>query len=300
MIDVAARWTARAVSLLLLGPLAARASGSVRGADGSGAYTLLTGESLGSGILGLGGVALCVWAAAGLGSRAADRHEGVLNAGLVLGWVAWTSGRLGEVYRLSPDAGVLMRLAAEGVAFALVVVASWWLADRLARRPAEEEGLSLSAGSVRAALAGSAGVAGAVAALAAALAVAWLFARNDLPGQSLGAAFLAGVGGGVAGTGVVQAMTKDDRSPPAEAWRLFVPSAVGVLAGAIAGPLVGLVAPGTGGLEAAVARATLPGWVVVTPAAWATGALVGVPIGISLLRSATKGEADGAAASAAG
>lgn len=293
MIDAVARWVSRGVSLAILGPVAAMAAGMVRAGDGSADTTLLTGAGLVSGLVAVLSVGACVIVAGGLAGRLADRHEAVLNAGFVLGWVAWTSGRLGEVYRLSPSAGTLARLALEGAVMAAVVLASLVVADRLSRRSGESEGLSLGPADMARALRLKAGVPVFVVSLAIGVVFAWLFARHDRPGQALGAAFLGGVGAGVFGSLVFQSVMKDEKHGLPGVTATFVPVVLGLLAAGVVGPAVGLVMPGAGSLTRDLARGVLPGWVLVSPAAWGAGALIGVPAGISFLHPKAALDASG-------
>lgn len=300
MIDATTRWVARAIAVLILGPIAARAAGMVLGADGSEAASMLTGNAVAPGLVALAVVGVCTLAAAGVAARLADRHEGVLCAALVLGWVAWSGGRLGETYRLAPEVGTLARLSFEGAAVLVIAVASWVVADRLSRRDAKSEGLTLSTAEINGLLRGKAGVPVLLTGLVCGLGCVWLFARHDHPGQGLGAAFLGGVAAGVLGSLVLQSVIKESREVAAiGVGGVFVPATVGVMLGAVVGPLVGIGVPGTGKIVDAVVRGDLPGWLAVSPASWVAGALIGVPAGISMMRSATQ-EPTKAPAKAAG
>lgn len=301
MIESVARWIVRGVSLLLLGPVAAWAAGGVRAGDGSQAATLLTGGAMPAGLVGLVIVGLCVIAAGGLAARLCDRHEGVLNAGFVMGWVAWTAGRLGDAYRLDPEAGTLVRVALEGSAMLAIVAMAMLVADRFSRRSSQQEGLGLSGSDIVGALRLKTAVPAMGASLGLSLLLAWLFARHDAPGQALGAAFLCGLGAGVFGSLVSQSLApevngKKTGLPGVTA--SFVPIATGVMLAGVVGPLFGLGVPGAGKLLSGVARGDLPGWILVSPAAWATGALIGVPAGISFLQPKQAIEVSGLSRSA--
>lgn len=300
MMESVARWVIRGVSLLAIGPLAAWIAGGVRASDGSRAATLLTGDVMTQGVFALLGVGVCVVVAAGLAARACDRHEAVLNAGFVFTWVAWTSGRLGDAYRLSPEAGTLIRVALEGAAVIGVFAAALLVADRLARRPGEQEGLSLSGTDIVGALKLKTALPALGASTGLSLLLAWLFARHDAPGQSLGTAFICGIGAGVFGSLVSQSLAPDVNSRKGSAaddlpgvTASFVPIAIGVLLAGVLGPLAGLGKPGAGQLMMGVARGDLPGWILVTPASWAAGALIGVPAGISFLQPKQAVQASG-------
>ena len=285
MIEPLARWTARGIALLLVGPAAAWGSGMVRAPDGSGATTMLTGDSLVAGVLALAIVASCAWFAAGVGAKLGDRHEAILNTGFVLAWVAWSGGRLGEVLRLAPESGTFVRLAVEAGLFGGVTVVALLIADRLSRRSASDEGLSLSLEGIQSGLAGKAGVLALLASAGAGVAIAWLFARYDLPGQSLGTAFLGGIAAGIAATSIVQSMTKDDRDAPEGSTGLVVPALLGLLIAGVVGPVLGMFVPGAGRVPELLARGALPGWVLVSPVSWGAGAMIGVPMGVSFLHN---------------
>lgn len=293
MIETLARWISRGIALLLIGPIAAWGVGMVHAPDGSGATTLLTGSSLVSGLVALLIVAGCAWVMAGIAARLGDRHEAMLCMGFVLAWVAWSGGRLGETLRMAPESGTFLRLAAEAVLFGLIVVGGLVISDRMSRRSAVDEGLGLSVGGIRAGMGGRTGVPALLVSLVAGLGIAWLFGRNDLPGQSLGVGFLAGIAGGIAATTLVQSMIKDERDAPSGSAHLVVPALLGLLIAGVAGPLVGLFVPGAGIVLGLIARGTLPGWILVSPAAWSAGALIGVPMGVSFLHSRAANDASG-------
>ncbi|MEM9372990.1 MAG: hypothetical protein AAGA55_05040 [Planctomycetota bacterium] len=291
MMDSVARWVVRGVSLLLIGPLAAGIAGGVRAIDGSQAATLLTGEGMTAGVIALVGVGVCVVVAAGVAALVCDRHEAVLNAGFVMAWVAWTSGRMGEAYRLVPEAGTLIRIALEAGFVIGVAVVAMLVADRLARRPARDEGLALSGTDFLAALRSKQALPTVGVSLGLSLLLAWLFARHDAPGQSLGTAFFCGLGAGVFGSLAGQSVAAQAGSAPQREapgvpamTAVFVPIVVGVLLAGVLGAVIGLFIPGPGKLLTGVIRQELPGWSLVTPMAWGAGAMIGVPAGISFLQ----------------
>lgn len=293
MIEAVSRWTARGLSLLVLGPLAARAAATVRGADGSDAATLLTGASVPGGLLVLLVVGVCVLAAGGIAARLADRHEAILNMGFVLGWVAWTGGSMTDVLRLSPEASTLIRLAFEGLLLGGLVVGGCVLADRLSRRGPDAEGLDLSKAGIRASLTAKGGWATLGVSTVAALACAFLFARYGGAGQGVGAAFLGGFLAGLLGSQTQQSLSKNDRDALKGATAVMIPVILGVLLAAVIGPLVGMGKPGASRLLESIARGSLPGWVLITPAGWCCGALIGVPMGAAMMRPSARDEAEG-------
>lgn len=283
MIEAAARWIARAVSLLLLGPLAAWGAGLVVAPDGSGASTLLTGVRPGAALVALGVVAACVLVASVVAARLADRQEALLNAGFVLGWVAWTGGAIDEVIRLTPEAATLVRLGVEALVLALVVLAALAASDRLSRRGSVDEGLCVGPRAVIGSVRARAGLAVLGVSLIAGLVGAWLFARYGGTGQGLGAAFIGGVIAGVFGSLVYQSATKGEGSVGGGTAAILLPAVMGVMAAGVVGPLIGLVFPGGGRLLLGLARSELPGWVLISPAGWVAGALIGAPVGVSFV-----------------
>lgn len=298
MIEAVARWSARGISLLLLGPLAAGLAGAVRASDGSGAATLLTGASLVAGLLAVAGVAGCVLVAAAVGSRLGDRHEGLLNMGFVLAWVAWTGGSMTEVIRLGPGASTLVRAAIEALFMGAVVVVGWLVAEAVCRRTREDERFDLSAGGVLGVVRARTGVGVVASSVVVSLLVAWVFARYGASGQGLGTAFLAGIAAGVLGTQVFDALAEkgnkmEDRLAAeggGGVTAILAPVLIGVMLAGVVGVLMGLGVPGTGRLLDGVARGSLPGWLMVSPAAWDAGALLGAPVGVSFLAASARGE----------
>lgn len=299
MIEVAARWTVRGISLLVLGPVAAWGAGLATATDGSRAASMLAGASPVGSLVALLVVAACLVMAAVVAARAADRHEAVLNLGLVMGWVAWTGGRTEEALRAASGAGVLFRFAIEGLLLAAVVAAALAAADRASRRASRDEGLAFSVSAVRDALRFKAGVPVLLVSVGAGLAGSWLFARYGAPGQGLGAVFLGGLIGGVIGSQTFESVSRKEKDAPTGVTGVMAPALLGVMLAGIAAPLIGLAMPGAGRLATGVARGDLPGWVLVSPASWVTGALIGVPAGVSMLKSAAKAEARPAASKTA-
>ncbi len=270
----------------------------VSAADGSAAPTLLTGASLGAALPALIVVTGCVLLAAAVAARLGDRHEAILNIGFVLAWLAWTGGRMEDAFRVTAGAGPLVWLAVEGLLMAGLVLGACVVADRLSRRAGEAEGLSTSVASVMGALRFKAGVPVMLVAAVVGLASAWLFARYGGAGQGVGAAFLGGLIGGVFASQAYESLTKNEKQTPLGVTGIMVPAMAGMLLAGVVGPLIGVASPGPGRLVEGIARGTLPGWLLVSPASWAAGALVGVPAGVSLLRSAGKQDEEGAAARA--
>ncbi|HCT45838.1 MAG TPA: hypothetical protein DF699_11555, partial [Phycisphaerales bacterium] len=79
------QWISRAIALGVIGPIAAELAGRVVAPDGSKQHTLLSGVSLGAGIIALLGVGLLVALMGFLGGMLGGRRESLLGMGFVLG-----------------------------------------------------------------------------------------------------------------------------------------------------------------------------------------------------------------------
>lgn len=274
MIKTLRQWISRALALAVLGPLSAYVASGLVGMDGSSAHTLLTGSSLAGGVVALLIVGALTMVAGIVGAVLSDRREGFLAMGFVLGWVAWTSGRIGRLYLLAPDSSTAIKLAVEGALLMAIVVLS---AVFMSRSDESDPFTSFSLSRIKGWLGQQAMLIALGAALVAGAAIAWVFGSYDLPGQSTGVGFLAGIAGGVAGAlaaGSMQGKGKHDGTP-------FAPMMLGVMLAGVLLPLLAIVYPGLGSIEELVLKGDLPGTMIVSPAAWLTGALLGVPMGHS-------------------
>ncbi len=276
--QIGKQWIARGLSLCVIGPMCAMIAGRVVGADGTHHTTFLTGSSIGSGALALAlvlGLALVMGVVIG---RVVDRREGMLNIAFVFGWVAWTSGRLGEVYRVAPESGTLIKLGIEG-AVILVGVLVALVAMTGPRGEDDRDDVSrFDLAFVHRSMVQASGWGALGAAVVGALVFSWLFGQTDLPGQSVGVGFGAGIAAGTLGT-LVANMMRDAKEK--EAMTAFAPIMIGVMLCSVLGVGIGLVKPGADGLLALVVHGDLPGYLIVSPMAWSMGALLGVPIGHS-------------------
>lgn len=268
------QWISRAIALAVIGPIASEFAVRAVATDGSGHHTLLSGLSAGTGALTLLVVCLLLALMGLLGHALGGRREAMLGMGFVLGWVAWTTGRLGQVYRLAPEPGTLVLLAIETLVLLLAVL----VVVALISRNDEDDPISSFQPQRLLPLIREPAMLGALGgALAVAAVVAWLFGRTDLPGQSTGVGFLAGIGAGVAGAMVAGSMRAKDEHTGTP----FAPLMVGVMLCGVLAPIVGIVAPGAGALSELAMRGDLPGYLIVSPVAWVAGALLGVPVGHS-------------------
>ena len=275
------QWIARAISLCVVGPIAAMIASGVVAPDGSHSTTFLTSSSMGSGGIALAIVLGLVLVMGVCFGRLIDRREGLLNIAFVLGWVAWTMGRMGEVYRISPESGTLIALAIEGLVVSCAVLLALVLMTNPSKGMVHGHSDDISrfdVGYLKGALCTKAGIASMLAAFAGALVISTVWGQNDLPGQSVGVGFFAGIGAGLAGTLAATSINKSGHSIKPTA---FAPVIVGVMLCSVLTPLIGIIKPGSGGLLELVMAADLPGYLIVSPMAWTMGALLGVPMGHS-------------------
>jgi len=262
------------MALGVIGPIAAGLASKAVAPDGSGQHTLLSGASLGSGIVALLCVGLLVAAMGILGGLLAGRREGLLCMGFVLGWVAWTSGQLGRVYQLSAESGTLVMLAIETALLILVIL----IVGAIISMKDESDSLSSFAPRRLVGWMSNKAMLGAMlSAFVAAGVMAWLFGQIDLPGQSIGVAFIASIIAGVVGA-MVAASLSDEKHHTGTP---YAPVMIGVMLCGVIAPIVGIFKPGIVGLGELALLGDLPGYLVVSPAAWIGGALIGVPVGHS-------------------
>lgn len=237
------------------GPIAGLFVGALRGIDGGTQATLVIGQSpiagLLAGIAAFGVAAI----AGGIGSKAAGLNVGLACAGLTLSWAAWLSGRLDElvlVSRVSPMPGLIL----EGLYVMLMLAGVLFIVRRYSTSdpdPETESGPSAIAISLTVGLVMS-------------VVAAWLLAVEPLKGQTIGAAFVAGL------VGAASARLVFLRLP---GWTAAVIPALLAILGplathAIAGDVVADV------IDRSLFRL---GWLL--PLDWAAGALVGIPIGLA-------------------
>ncbi|PCI10026.1 hypothetical protein COB72_04600 [bacterium] len=277
---VGKQWFARIVSLCVVGPICAGIASGVVAPDGSRHTTFLTSHSMGSGIVALAMVLGLTMVMGIVIGRGVDRREGFLNIAFVLGWVAWTSGRMGEMYRFSADSGTLIKVAIETLIIALAMLIAMMLMtkpDKAGSEP-DDEVSRFDCSFIRASLFNTRGIASMFAALASGLVISYLLGQSDLPGQSTGVGFFVGIGAGLIGTLVSTSMGKGSDQVAATP---FAPIMIGVMLCGVLGPVIGMIQPGSGGLLALIISGHLPGYLIVSPIAWSMGALLGVPIGHS-------------------
>ena len=184
--------------------------------------------------------------------------SGLAIVGAGLGW--WSLNL--EGMRGVVSEGSMPLLAADGMAWALVVLVLGWLVIQFGQpvsgvKPEVEHEPPdplLSPDAVRILVCGLA-----------AIPVVWIVAVNDLRGQALCAAILGGLAAGIAG-----------RLFSPHVQPVILPAAV-VLAGTLAMWVVGMMLPED--VAVAWARGDIPNVIRLSPIDWAVGGLLGVPMG---------------------
>ena len=184
--------------------------------------------------------------------------SGLAIVGAGLGW--WSLNL--ESMRGVVSEGSMPLLAADGMAWTLVVLVLGWLVIRFGQpvsdvKPAVEQEPPdplLSPDAVRILVCGLA-----------AIPVVWIFAANDLRGQAVCAAIVGGLAAGMAG-----------RLFSPHVQPVILPAAV-VLAGTLSMWVVGMMLPEE--VAVAWARGDIPNLLRLSPIDWAVGGLLGVPMG---------------------
>lgn len=246
---------ALAVAFAVIGPIAGLLIGSLRGTDGGTQATLLVGQSpivgIISGLFAFGFAAM----AGAAGSRAAGLNVGLGCAGLVLSWAAWLSGQLDEMVAVSRESP-MPALILEGLLVSLMLGGIVWVVRRFSSDEPDPE-TEVGASAIAVAL---------TAGLAISATAAWVVAIEPLKGQTIGAAFVAGL------VGAATARLVFLRLPGWSA--VCIPAALVVLGPlatqAMAGDVVDAV------FERSIFRL---GWLM--PMDWAAGALLGIPLGLA-------------------
>ncbi|MGD9689928.1 MAG: hypothetical protein AB7K52_09780 [Phycisphaerales bacterium] len=276
MLKALVKWGLFGVALFVAGPIASVATSQLRGVDGGTTTPLLSTTPL-LGVLGLL-AAVAIAAAVGvLSARLVNFQSACFHAGMVLAWAAAGTGTIDAVARSSQSPSLGWWLAAEGaLALAAGSAAAWFIAH--AAGVARFAPLRPAAGAARSAR--SEGIDGPAAdaltftiALGSALVGAWVIGQNFLKGQAIAAAALG------AALAAAVAIMVNSRARP---WLILS----GAMAAALVGPLVGAVmhgsSPDRGFLPAATTMTGLLRVSGVLPLDWLAGALMGVPLGLSL------------------
>lgn len=291
MLKAVFRWVLVVASLLFIGPFAARMLGSVRDVDGGHAVTILVNGDMGRALVG----GLLVFAAAAVvglvGSHFLSLNTGMMSAGLVLAWGAWSEGAtdggtLENIVRRAGNGKDLPLLAIESLVLTLLAAGLTWAMVRVAHRaqqPVTDPTAPVKAGVGAKAEAGApaliygkgdkpqfALLGSMLAAVGVCGILAWLLAVSGAKGQTFAAALIGAIGAGAAAQ--TAASSKEFHVTP-------VTPILAMALVALAGPLIAM-----GMHDGRVVDAVYAGTVfsLARPLSldWAAGAVIGVPIGL--------------------
>ncbi|MCB9847704.1 MAG: hypothetical protein H6814_04750 [Phycisphaeraceae bacterium] len=260
------RWIMIAIAVLLVGPIAAWLCRPMTGADGGLAATMLVTSETGPAIMRtLLAFALVAVFGAGV-SVLMGWRLGSFVAGVALAWPAWEHAGVAQLIRETADSSIIVRLAIEGAILMSAALAVSMCCYRLDR------GIDRKPG----ALAGAVpGIGGHIAAALAAGTLAGILALVIAIGEHRSQAFAAGVVAAIA-AGCVARFIGPSQGPFA--------GMLGLLLTALAAPLLTRMMAGADLVESAYVGSML-NLGHLTPMLWASGALVGVPIGTAWAES---------------
>ncbi len=276
---VTKQWIARALALCVVGPICSKLATSLMASDGSGDITFLSASTD-----GLVTLVLTLLIALGFGivvSWVTDRKEAIFNIALVYGWIGWTIGSMGEIFRIEHGTGVLLRLGFESIIITILTLLGLSL---LSKKPqSEESGIDDSVVRfdfkfILQSIRSKQGMIAIGLAIIASAIAAIILGQSDLPGQSVGVGFFAGIAGGLAGAMGWSGSQKSTKHPKPAPYGVLM---IGVMLMGCIAPFIGLIRPGEAELLSLTIKADIPGFLIVSPIAWSMGALLGVPIGHS-------------------
>lgn len=260
--------TVRNVLLVVLAIVAGVVGGSLAGGfnGADGIIQPSIGEaSLGGAIVTILGVTVVAVVVGVLMSRASNPAVGLFTAGWAFFGLAW---RMEPVGGWVLAGGGLGSLAVEGAVWAIAAGGAWWAILRLGGGLTDVEP---TPGGDRPHPLASIDAARSVIGALAVVPVAWVAARDDVAGQAIGAAVLAGVGAGLASRLM---------SPHVQPY-LIVPAVV--IVGAAA---TGWTASSAGtDLLSTIRREGMPPLAATSGAGWASGAMLGVAMGLGWART---------------
>lgn len=267
--------------LLAIGPVLGSMVRTLQDVDGGRAFTFFVNDSPVRGALLLV-VASAVSLALGVVcTRLFSLASGLFASGMTLAWCGWQLGMIDAMIRRAGAGGDLLTLAFEALVIGFVTFVIGCICTRVAEK-LQPPALQVKAPNGAAQFflreepqsggnwIGPVGAVIAASAVGCAVAVS-IFCVTTMKGQTLFAAFLGGIGAGLAAAYAAGSMKVSIRVTTPMAGMMLV----GVLA-----PLVAYVMHGNGILDAAYADKLLA---AARPVSldWASGALLGVPIGLS-------------------
>jgi len=260
------RWIMIAIAVLIVGPVAAWLCRPIHAADGGMPSTMLVNSSVGAAIVRtLLALALAALFGAGV-SRLLGWRMGSFVAGVALAWPAWEHAGIAPLLRATADPGIMNTIAIESVVLVGLALAASLLFFRL------DPGIDRRPNAIAGAVPGVGGViAAALAAGTLAGIVALLIAIGDQRAQAFAAAAVAGIA-----AGTVARFIGPSQSP--------IVGMLGLLLAAVVAPLLTGLMAGPDLVESAYIGSML-NLGRLTPMLWASGALVGVPIGTAWAES---------------
>ena len=252
--------------MVLVGPVAAWLCRPIRGVDGGMISTALTSASVGPAVVrAVLAMALAALFGAGV-ARTLGWRLGCFVAGVVLAWPAWEHAGVAQLVRATGDPSIMTTLAIEGglmLALTLAMALALFRADPgIDRKPEALQGAVP-------------GIGGLIAAALAAGALAGFAVLLVAMGEERAQAFAAAVVGSIL-AGAVARFIGPYPGP--------VTAMLGLLILAVVAPLLTGMMAGADLVESAYTGSML-NLGRLTPMLWASGALVGVPIGTAWAES---------------
>jgi len=263
MREIFRQWMYTVIGALAVGPIAGDVASSVRGVGGSPHATGLLAESP---VGGMFKMLICV-SLAGLtmvaGAWLGFTRRALFVGGIVLSWSALRAGTVEGVIRATEGGGVYPRLAIEGAVLGALFVFFLWVVGRIRRR-ADASFVLPSGRDVRAVLVF----------VISGIVLGWAVAQDGSGGQTLLAAFAAGL------LGTLLARVVEPGSS-------ILSAGIGAVALAVLAPIVWSIA-GRGSSLAAMYEGDIAGYALISPMTWLAGVSMGIWGGASWSDSVVK------------
>ena len=266
MVRTVFRWIVIALAALVVGPVAAWLCRPMRGTDGGMTATILVDSEVGPAFIRtLLAFALAMLFGAGV-ARVLGWRLGCFVAGVVLAWPAWEHAGVAQLIRETGEPSIMPRLAIEGALFLGAALGASFLLYRV------DPGIDRKPDAMGGVVSGFGGVlAAALAAGTLASIVVLIVAIEEHRAQAFAAAAVAAIA-----AGTVARFVGPSPAPTT--------AMLGLLLAAIVAPLLTMQLAGADLIEAAY-NGSMLNLGRLTPMLWASGALVGVPIGTAWAES---------------
>jgi hypothetical protein len=247
-----------ALAAVVVGPTALVVWSRLPSVDGGSEATLLVTGGVFSGVARVVLVIVSAGGMAWLSSRLASARWGMWNAGVVLAWLG-SGATNADTLQLVGESSVIWLILVESVlAAGLGILILMLVARGNSTVRVMPKGGNTSMAEVLPALIGCAGAVGAV---------VWIVAQDSLPGQALWATATGSLAGALVGRVIWMRV---------EAFWLVL----GSLLPGVLGIAVRIVMGSDGLVEAALSGGLWP-VMIPTPVQWLSGALLGVPLGMT-------------------